>query len=762
MSDIFAGLNDRQREAVEVLSGPLLILAGAGSGKTKCLTHRIANLIANGVPGEQILAVTFTNKAAGEIKSRVQKLLSAQGQDFLSAGTTWGERVEALEKTSQTNAKPSGVPMGTGLPMMGTFHSICVRILREDVERLECGLHRSFVIFDTDDTLKLMKLLIKESPYDDREIKPRAVLGMISSAKSNLQTAIEVWERGSNQRFFEAVQYLMKRYNQRLLEHNAMDFDDLLQKTVELFEACPEVLEKYRRRWQHLLVDEYQDTNFAQYRFVRLLAENSQNICVIGDDHQSIYSFRGADYTNILNFEKDYPKAKIIKLEQNYRSTSNILANANRLIKHNRTGHEKNLWTHNEEGEPLLIAEQNNERAEGEYIADRIASLRASEGYDYADMAVLYRMNAQSRAIEEAFMRRQIPYQIVGGTKFFERAEIKDVIAYLRVIFNPRDDIAFLRIVNVPTRGIGASSLDKLREYALEKNLSLSEAALQAGHISDLAGSKALAIENFAQWLETYRRQSADTPLAIMLESILEDIKYFAYLDDGTSEGEMRAQNVRELFSVIGRYEGAENALESFLEGVALITDLDNLDQGKDAVTLMTIHASKGLEFPVVFLPGWEEGIFPSNNAQYADDALEEERRLAYVAITRAQKQCTITHARQRMLFGRTEYGSASSFLSELDEECIARDSEYSGFTPARKSSASRDLPWSQKTPSSRQEWLFGVEESSGEYKVSDRIRHNEWGEGTIVRVSGDVLSVAFSGKGIKKIVASVAPIEKI
>jgi len=731
-------LNDHQKEAVEVLSGPLLILAGAGSGKTKCLTHRIANIIAHGVEGNKILAVTFTNKAANEMKTRIEKLLG----------------------------------MGTRMPTVGTFHAVCVRILRADIEQLACNLNKNFVIFDTADTQSLMKLLLKETGFDEKEIKFRAVLSHISSAKNMLMGAEDYFDEvdmGEN-RFTKAVKVLFPLYQKRLAEHNALDFDDLLQKTVELFEQCPDVLKKYRKRWNHLLVDEYQDTNFAQYRLVRLLADEHKNLCVIGDDHQSIYSFRGADYTNILNFEKDFPAAKVITLEQNYRSSSNILANANMLIGYNQTGHPKKLWTENEEGEKIQVHELHNEKAEGEFVAEEIRKMKDEGLVNYADCAILYRMNAQSRALEEAFMRRQIPYQIVGGTRFFDRKEIKDIVAYLRLIFNPRDDIAFLRVINVPTRKIGPATIEVVKKYAENYTMSLLEVLGSAEGMEELSDSKKEVLKKFYIQVQALQKVAEKEPISILLDRLIEKIEYVKYLDDGSGEGEARIQNVQELFSVATRYDSADDSLAAFLEGVALISDLDNLNKDADSVTMMTIHASKGLEFPVVFLPGWEEGIFPRSSSQFSAEQLEEERRLGYVAITRSEKKCTILHAQQRMIFGKTEYGSPSKFISELDDACtehnrIAKMSYSAGSSIYGRRVPDAGLAKAKESilhapPKNRKEALFGISENETEYQIGTRIRHAEWGEGTIIQIAGDVLSVAFSGRGIQKIVASVAPIE--
>ncbi len=740
--EIFAGLNPQQCEAVKILSGPLLILAGAGSGKTKTLTHRIANIISQGTSADKILAVTFTNKAAGEMKERIQRILG-----------------------------------GGRLPAVGTFHSICVRILREDIEKMDCGLTRNFVIFDTDDSQKLIKMILKDLQIDEKEFKPRPIASVISSAKNMLKTPLTFSEENNRSPLYRVVEKIFPEYQKRLIEHNALDFDDLLQKTVQLWEECPEVLEKYRDRWHHLMVDEYQDTNFTQYRLVRLLAEPCNNLCVIGDDHQSIYSFRGADYTNILNFEKDFPDAVVIKLEQNYRSSGHILKNANTLIAFNETGRPKKLWTEADSGSKVRIHKASDDRMEGNFIAEQICK-HASDGGRYDDCAILYRMNAQSRSIEEALMRRQVPYQIVGGTRFFDRKEIKDVVAYLRLIFNPRDDVAFLRIINIPSRKIGAATLSLVKEFAQNYSMSMFEILEEVNEI-ELPESKKTVLKNFRDLIKEFQEDAKTQPISILLDRVIEKTKYLDFLDDGTSEGEARKQNVQELFSVAGRYDSAEDSLASFLEGVALISDLDQMKDG-DSVTLMTVHASKGLEFPRVFLAGWEEGMFPGQGALTDRNALEEERRLGYVAITRAKEHCTITHAQQRMLFGRTQYGGASQFLSELHEASVERTSDDSA--PSSRSRFSRKVnsspkvrkevlePFSdeypsilnKKQPSSRSEAIFGVEENSSDWSVGNRVRHAEFGEGTVIQVAGDVLTVAFAGIGMKKIVASIAPISPI
>jgi DNA helicase-2/ATP-dependent DNA helicase PcrA len=738
---IFDGLNDRQRKAVEILDGPLLILAGAGSGKTKCLTHRIANLIVNGVLGNKILAVTFTNKAANEMKIRVEKLL----QSVSSRNTNTGKR----------------------LPTLGTFHSVCVRILREDIEKLDGGITSSFVIFDTDDSRNLMKLIMKEKGFDEKETKHRAILSHISAAKNQLITPEEYNSTVEINRFTRAVNELFPEYQKRLVQHNGLDFDDLLQKTVELFECAPDVLEKYQKRWNHLLVDEYQDTNFAQYRLVRLLSEKHKNLCVIGDDHQSIYSFRGADYTNILNFSKDFPDAKVVKLEQNYRSTSNILNNANCLISRNETGEKKNLWTKNQSGEPIDIHEVGNEKEEGNHIAQHIRDLQNSGAAEFSDCTILYRMNAQSRALEEALMRHQIPYQIIGGTKFFDRREIKDIVAYLRLIFNPRDNVAFLRVINVPSRKLGQATIDVLKKYSQQYTMSFFEVLEQIDEMEELSESKKIVLRDFRNLISKMQNIRKKEPLSTLLNHLIEAIGYIQHLNDGTSEGESRQQNVQELFSVVQKYDESEDCLAAFLEGVALIADVDQYQDSANRVTLMTIHTSKGLEFPVVFLPGWEDGIFPASSAQFSHEQLEEERRLGYVALTRAQKKCMIFHAQSRMLFGKNNYSSPSKFLSELDDACVHRKKHIPTGSFYRRKKYDEGLEKEKSnilnsTPHSKREAIFGIQEKNSDFSIGTRIRHAKFGEGTIIQISGDVLSVAFSGRGIEKIVGSVAPIQVI
>lgn len=760
-------LNKKQFQAVEILSGPLLVLAGAGSGKTRVLTYRIANLMANGVPGNEILAVTFTNKAAKEMEERISKILNKSKTD------------------SRNNFRLHG--FSSDAPTVGTFHAICVRILREEIEKLQNGLTGNFVIFDTSDAQKLMKLIMKEHQIDEKEFKVRAILSHISTAKNQLKVPHHYQYEEEDNQFTEVVKKLFPIYQKRLIDHNALDFDDLLQKTVQVFEAVPAVLKKYRSKWNQVLVDEYQDTNFAQYRLIRLLADEHQNLCVVGDDHQSIYAFRGADFRNILDFEKDFKKAQTVKLEQNYRSTANILANANKLISYNETGREKNLWTKNKEGDLVKITEVLDEKDEGRLISDKIRELQEMEDTNLKNIAILYRMNAQSRAIEESLMRNRIPYQIIGGVRFFDRKEIKDVLAYLRLIFNGRDDVSFLRIINVPSRKIGKVTIDVLQKYAKAYTMSLFEILEAVEEIPELNEKKRAVLKNFQKIILDLREIAEKEPISILLDRLIERVEFVKFLDDGSSEGEAKVQNIQELFSVAGRYDIAENSLAAFLEGVALISDVDRMEN-QDSVTLMTVHAAKGLEFPVVFLPGWEENIFPSSKAQYSRDTLEEERRLGYVAITRAEQKCFISHARRRLLFGQIQGAMPSKFISELEKECYEKTStvmsesgssfsrgrnfsakEYLSATPRRRL-GDKDTTYKENPqivdlsnpPKNKKEALFGVSENETAFKIGDKILHDVHGEGTIILILGDVFSIAFPGKGIKKLVASVEPISKI
>ena len=621
MKDILEELNAPQREAVKTVDGPVLILAGAGSGKTKALTHRLAYLISEKkVAPESILAVTFTNKAAGEMKERMEKLVGAEMK----------------------------------LPWMGTFHSICVKILRREAKHL--GYPTSFTIYDSQDQLSVVKKVMQDKGIDTKQYNPNAVLYYISGAKNEFMSP-EDYKQYVNSPFEEIVLDVYKEYQKYLKTIGAMDFDDLLLLCVRLFEDNVEVLEKYQRIFRYILIDEYQDTNQVQYMWAKMLSAKHKNICVVGDDSQSIYGFRGANFRNILNFEKDYKGAKVIKLEQNYRCTKNILRAADELIKCNRHRTDKTLFTDNPDGNAIQIYQALNEKDEAEFIATEIRGLTFAEKYNWGDFAVLYRTNAQSRAAEEAFLRYGIPYKVVGGIKFYERREIKDILAYLRLINNPDDRIAFERIVNVPARGIGSKTVMKYLQGLSSLNSQVPE-----------------KIVKFLEMIDNFRGRIAEVGVSELIEIIADTSGYRAYLQDGTAEGEARWENVLELKSVASYTDtlGVEKPLESFLEKIALYQDSDELDQNADVVTLMTLHSSKGLEFPTVFMIGMEEGLLPHARSVVDENEVEEERRLCYVGITRARKKLYLIYASDRIYFGNPVANVPSRFLSEIPDDVKA------------------------------------------------------------------------------------------
>jgi len=627
--EIIEDLNKEQKRAVKHLEGPMLVLAGAGSGKTRVLTRRVAYLIAKyKVFPQNILAVTFTNKAAEEMKDRISNLLN-------------------------------GLP---DEPWISTFHSLCVRILVREVEKL--GYKKNFVIFDQNDQKKLIKEILKDLNIDSKKTKPGAVLHEISQAKNELLTPKE-YENEVGGYFSEIVAKIYPIYQQKLKDNNAFDFDDLIMKTVELFRDYPQVLEYYQEKFQYILVDEYQDVNYAQYQLVQILAENYSNLCVVGDPDQGIYGFRGADIRNILNFENDYPDAEIIRLEQNYRSKETILKAAQHVIKNNQFRKEKDLWTQRGTGEKITYYEASSEKDEAGYVAKEIKNLVKSE-YEYSDLAVLYRTNAQSRAFEEMFMKFGIPYQIIGGLKFYDRMEIKDILGYLRVLYNPDDDINLMRIINKPKRGIGAGTLGKVQDYAEYYNISLYEAGLQAEQIENLTGAYEKRIKNFFSMMEELREGIEKTSLSELARNIFVKSGYKKALEnDKFDKAEERMENIKELFSVIEDYlrKNDDPTLGGFLEEVSLLSDIDNMEEENHLVTLMTLHSAKGLEFPVVFLAGMEEGIFPHSNSMAENEDLEEERRLCYVGITRAQDKLHLLRAKKEKKIWRYRNESSISIF---------------------------------------------------------------------------------------------------
>ncbi len=720
-------LNDRQQEAAKALDGPLLIIAGAGSGKTRTLTYRIANLIQSGkaMPW-QILAVTFTNKAAGEMKKRLKVLLQE----------TFGDQ--------------------SAEPMIGTFHSICLRILWKHHEK--AGRNKSFVIYDTTDTEGLMKRLIKEANIDDDKIKPKLVLGMISKAKNKLQTADMFAGRAGN--YFErSIANLYQAYEKRLKENNAVDFDDLIFLVVRLFENHPEVLDEYQEKWRYINVDEYQDTNHCQYTLTKLLASKYRNLCVIGDSDQSIYAFRGADISNILDFEKDYSEAKIIKLEQNYRSTQVILDAADAVIEKNQNRKKKKMWTEQEGGDLVEVIHARSEKEEAQYIATEIERLSKEPEVKLSDIVVLYRTNAQSRIIEEAMLRHGLPYKVLGGVKFYARKEIKDLLAYLRVLLNPSDTDSLLRIINVPTRRIGQTTVQKLQGFALARSLNLSEVMNHVEMVNELNDKTKNHLSSFWSLFAKWREEAADLSVSQLIQKIVKDINYKGYLQDGTEEGEMRYENVLEFISVSTKYDGLESSvsLSSFLEEVALVAETDKLSDEESLVTMMTLHSVKGLEYPYVFMAGCEENIFPHSRSLYDEMEMEEERRLMYVGLTRAMKKLYLLAAKQRMLYGDYQSNRLSRFIDDIPNELLNKNSVQSrpSFT------TTVDPSYYQKPePIQREEKEIG----EARFADGDQVVHPSFGKGLIVERRGDLVTVAFHNKfhGIKKFAANIAPLEKL
>ena len=637
MHDILKGLNDKQYEAVINTEGPCLVIAGAGSGKTKVLTHKVAYLMQEkNVAPWNILAITFTNKAANEMKERVAKLVGEQAKDL------W----------------------------MGTFHSICVRILRSHIDKI--GFDTSFIIFDTSDQRTMIKRCLKELDIDDKMFTERSVQSEISNAKNEMLEPDQYLLRAKGDFRKEKIAEIYEKYQKNLKENNAIDFDDIINYTIKILNENPEIKEYYSNKFKYVLVDEYQDTNKAQFTLVKLFAENNGNITVVGDNDQGIYSFRGADISNILNFERDFKNSKIIKLEQNYRCTGNILKIANSVIKNNETKYEKKLWTENEIGRLPKIYSAENEYDEGNYIVEQIEHLRRQEDLKYSDFAVLYRMNTQSRAIEQILSREGIPYKVVGGLKFFERKEIKDIISYLRLIQNPMDNLSLTRIINEPKRGIGKTSLDKIQDLAIENETSMYEIIKN----SDQYGLNRVFLNSreFVNAIEELRTKKDELIISELVKLTLKKTGYTKSLEDEkTIEAENRIENLEEFLTVAMEFEKEEvdNSLENFLQGMTLSSDIDNVDDAEESVTLMTLHSAKGLEFPVVFLVGMEEGIFPGYKSIGEESALEEERRLCYVGITRAKNNLFLTCSKQRTMFGSTSCNQISRFVKEIPEELL-------------------------------------------------------------------------------------------
>ncbi|HFV2832822.1 TPA: DNA helicase PcrA [Streptococcus agalactiae] len=756
MNPLIIGMNDKQAEAVQTTDGPLLIMAGAGSGKTRVLTHRIAYLIDEKyVNPWNILAITFTNKAAREMR----------------------ERAIALNPATQDT-------------LIATFHSMCVRILRREADYI--GYNRNFTIVDPGEQRTLMKRIIKQLNLDTKKWNERSILGTISNAKNDLLDEI-AYEKQAGDMYTQVIAKCYKAYQEELRRSEAMDFDDLIMMTLRLFDQNKDVLVYYQQRYQYIHVDEYQDTNHAQYQLVKLLASRFKNICVVGDADQSIYGWRGADMQNILDFEKDYPQAKVVLLEENYRSTKKILQAANNVINHNKNRRPKKLWTQNDEGEQIVYHRANNEQEEAVFVASTIDNIVREQGKNFKDFAVLYRTNAQSRTIEEALLKSNIPYTMVGGTKFYSRKEIRDVIAYLNILANTSDNISFERIVNEPKRGVGPGTLEKIRSFAYEQNMSLLDSSSNV-MISPLKGKAAQAVWDLANLILTLRSKLDSLTVTEITENLLDKTGYLEALQvQNTLESQARIENIEEFLSVTKNFddnpeitvegETGLDRLSRFLNDLALIADTDDSATETAEVTLMTLHAAKGLEFPVVFLIGMEEGVFPLSRAIEDADELEEERRLAYVGITRAEQILFLTNANTRTLFGKTSYNRPTRFIREIDDELI----QYQGL--ARPVNSSFGVKYSKEQPTqfgqgmSLQQALQARKSNSQpqvtaqlqalntnnshetSWEIGDVATHKKWGDGTVLEVSGSgktqELKINFPGIGLKKLLASVAPISK-
>jgi len=741
--NILAGLNPTQREAVEAIEGPVLVLAGPGSGKTRVLTHRVAYLVREcGIPPYNIVAVTFTNKAAGEMRARLANLIGSQ-----------------LQKLT-----------------IGTFHAICVRILRREAEVL--GLHRDFVIYDSSDQLSLVRRALKDLNLDDKMYRPQAIHGAISRAKNELITPQDFRPQTYWQ---EIAGRVYKRYQEMLAANNALDFDDLLMRTVYLFREHPDVLDKYQRRYVYILVDEWQDTNTAQYELVRLLAGKRRNVFVVGDEDQSVYGWRGADYRNVMRFRQDFPEVRIILLEQNYRSTQTILDVANAVIAPNVHRTPKRLRTDKGKGVPIVIHEAYNEVEEAQYVVETISRLVAQGEARPGDCAVMYRTNAQSRALEDAFVWARMPYKLVGATRFYARAEIKDVLAYLRVIHNPADNVSLARILNVPRRGIGARTRAALESLAAQMGTSLygalqvlkkeTEETEETEGNSENRGKVLTArmrkpLLRFAELLDGLIAMRDKVSVPELLDRMLEVTGYESYLRDGSDEGEDRWSNVMELFTVAREYAALppDEALTTFLEEVSLVSDVDNLDENTDAPTLLTLHAAKGLEFPVVFIVGLEEGLLPHSRSFDDAEQMEEERRLCYVGITRAKERVYLVHAFRRTLYGFSDVSLPSRFLKDIPDHLVAGRAAKQTRSKRGERRFRRQTEWvSSSSPSSPSS---PPPRPVAQFHAGERVRHSAFGEGIVIesrlRGNDEEVTVAFEEKGLKRLLVSFAKLEKV
>lgn len=720
MTQLLSELNTEQQRAAQHKEGPLLILAGAGSGKTKTLTHRIAYLVSEGhTQPSQILAVTFTNKAAKEMRHRLAYLVGHDENDR------------------------------SFMPWMGTFHSVCVRLLRREGEHI--GVPSNFVIFDESDRQGAIKESMKSLGINEKQYSPRAIGGLISGAKNDLVDVAEYAATAQLPQQKIAADVFPKYENIRR-EAAALDFDDLICETVRLLSTVPQVREKWRRQFEHILIDEYQDTNAAQYKLMKLLVNEKNNICVVGDDWQSIYSWRGADFTNILNFERDFPGTTIVKLEQNYRSTKHILDAAHSVISKNVQRSDKKLWTDAEHGFPVQINHVASERHEGETVVMRIKSAVQIKARSYKDYAVLYRTNAQSRSVEESFIRYGIPYRIIGGQRFYDRKEIKDLVAYLRLLYQPADRASFTRVVNVPTRGLGTTSVERFLYWQSMIGMNLLDALLQVELCPQLTPRARRSFYELGELLKSLRLQVESTALPELIDLVIRRTKYEQYLDDGSLQAAERIENVKELISVAREY--SDLGLTGFLEEISLISDLDSVDEQTDAVTLMTLHAAKGLEFPVVFMVGMEESIFPHSRALFDASEMEEERRLCYVGMTRAREELHMMSASSRLLYGMTQHNPPSRFLSDIDPDAI-----HMASTPSFGSESSYSEAF---TPTGTPDEPYVVDDEIADLSIGDQVRHSIFGTGRIVSIDGSTVGVAFNGKGVKKLNVAFAPLERI
>ena len=728
MNSLLTGLNKEQQQAVQHTEGPLLILAGAGSGKTKVLTVRIAHLLAQGINPYEILAITFTNKAAKEMKSRVEGLVGDV------ANRIW----------------------------LSTFHSFCAKFLRFEIDSF-LGYNSNFTIYDTSDSQAVIKAALKALNLDDKYYPVGAMIAAISDAKNQLLFASD-FRKQARDFYQQKVADVYEYYERELRKNNALDFDDLLLVSVKLLQSNAAVLDKYSHRFRYVMIDEYQDTNHAQYLLAKLLASHWKNIAVVGDADQSIYAWRGADIQNILDFEKDYPNCTSIKLEQNYRSTKIILDAANAVIDNNEGRPEKNLWTDKTEGAKIQHFTAQSEHEEAAFIGDTIAKKHDIHDVPYGDMAILYRTNAQSRVLEEALIKRALPYTMVGGTKFYDRKEIKDVLAYLRVLYNPFDDLSLLRIINVPKRSIGATTVAKLQEYARANGTSLFMTLTQLHLIDSIKGKTKEKLEEFGILIFTLVSEMENRTVLDILESILDRTGYLAQLEESTDpQDQARAENIGELLSVAKDFQDTNpsGTVEDFLEQVALVNDVDSFEQEEAKVTLMTLHAAKGLEFPIVFLCGLEEGLFPHSRTLMNPEEIEEERRLAYVGITRAEKELYISNATTRTVFGRTSSYLPSRFIDEIPEELV------DGLRAKRKvpDDIKRHVPQHMSVTSRPVTKPIVRNEVIADWKVGDTAIHSKWGNGKVINVTGEgagmKLTIEFPTQGVRVVMAKFAPVKK-